>query len=43
MAGGTDVAKSAADVILTHQSISGVLTLKDLSYASMRRVYINFA
>lgn len=43
MAGGTDVAKSAADVMLTHQSISGVLTLKDLSYASMRRVYINFA
>ncbi|MCJ1347045.1 hypothetical protein MMC31_005266 [Peltigera leucophlebia] len=43
MAGGTDVAKSAADVVLTHQSISGVLALIDLSRASMRRVHINFA
>ena len=43
MAGGTDVAKSAANVILTHQSLTGVLALIDLSRASMRRVYINFA
>lgn len=43
MAGGTDVAKSAADVILTHPSLVGVLTLIDLSRASMRRVYLNFA
>lgn len=43
MAGGTDVAKSAADVILTHKSLSGILALMDLSRASMRRVYLNFA
>lgn len=42
MAGGTDVAKSAADVVLTHQSLNGILVLIDLSRASMRRVYINF-
>ena len=43
MAGGTDVAKSAADVVLTHPSLSGVLALMDLSTAAMRRVYLNFA
>ena len=43
MAGGTDVAKSAADVVLTHSSLSGILALVDLSRASMRRVYLNFA
>jgi len=43
MAGGTDVAKSAADVVLTHQSLAGILFLMDLSFASMRRVYLNFA
>lgn len=43
MAGGTDVAKSAADVVLTHRSLTGILTLIDLSRSSMRRVYINFA
>lgn len=43
MAGGTDVAKSAADVVLTHPSLAGVLALIDLSRASMRRVYLNFA
>ncbi|KAI4127923.1 MAG: hypothetical protein LQ347_004393 [Umbilicaria vellea] len=43
MAGGTDVAKSAADVVLTHPSLSGVLVLMDLSTAAMRRVYLNFA
>lgn len=43
MVDGTDVAKSAADVILTHPSLSGILVLIDLSYASMRRVYLNFA
>ena len=43
MAGGTDVAKSAADVVLMHQSLVGILTLIDLSRASMRRVYLNFA
>ena len=43
MAGGTDVAKSAADVVLTHPSLVGILALIDLSRASMRRVYFNFA
>lgn len=43
MAGGTDVAKSAADVVLTHPSLSGVVALMDLSTAAMRRVYLNFA
>lgn len=43
MAGGTDVAKSAADVVLTHPSLVGILALIDLSRASMRRVYLNFA
>ena len=43
MAGGTDVAKSAADVILTHSSIRGVLILMDLSRAAMHRVHLNFA
>ena len=43
MAGGTDVAKSAADVVLTRASLSGILALIDLSRASLRRVYFNFA
>lgn len=43
MAGGTDVAKSAADVAFTHPSLAGILALMDLSRASMRRVYLNFA
>ena len=43
MAGGTDIAKSAADVVLTHPSLAGILALMDLSRASMRRVYLNFA
>ena len=42
MAGGTDVAKSAADVVLTQASLAGILTLIDLSRASMWRVYLNF-
>ena len=43
MAGGTDVAKSAADVVLTRPSLTGILVLIDLSRASMRRVFLNFA
>ena len=43
MAGGTDVSKSAANVVLTHKLLSGILALLDLSQASMRRVYLNFA
>ena len=43
MAGGTDVAKSAADIVLTHPSLGGVLDLMDISQAAMHRVYLNFA
>ena len=43
MACGTDMAKSAADVVLTHPSLAGILALMDLSRASMRRIYLNFA
>lgn len=43
IAGGTDVAKSAADVVLTHPSLAGILALIHLSRVSMRRVYLNFA
>ena len=43
MAGGTDVAKSAADVVLTQASLAGILVLIDLSRASMWRVYLNFS
>ena len=41
MAGGTDVAKSAADVVLTHPALTGILVLIDLSRVSMRRVSIS--
>ncbi|KAK2756430.1 hypothetical protein FQN54_005322 [Arachnomyces sp. PD_36] len=40
---GTDLAQSAADVVLMRSSLSGVLFLMDLSKASMRRVAFNFA
>ena len=43
MTGGTDLAKNAADVVLTHPSLAGVLALMDLSKAAMRRVHLNFA
>lgn len=43
MVDGTDVAKSAADVILTQPSLAGILALIDLSRASLRRVYPSFA
>ena len=42
MAGGTDLAKSAADVLLIQPSLAGILVLIDLSRASMRRIYLNF-
>lgn len=40
---GTDLAQSAADVVLMRSSLSGILFLLDLSKASMRRVAFNFA
>jgi Cu2+-exporting ATPase len=39
---GTDVAQSAADVVLVRSSLKGILTLIDLSKASMVRVAFNF-
>lgn len=40
---GTDLAQSAADVVLMRSALSGILFLIDLSKASMRRVAFNFA
>jgi len=40
---GTDVAQSAADVVLVRSSLIDILTLIDLSKASMLRITINFA
>jgi len=39
---GTDVAQSAADAVLMRPSLTGVLTLIDLSRAFHRRVLFNF-
>ncbi|KAL9104020.1 MAG: hypothetical protein Q9163_000998 [Psora crenata] len=39
---GTDIAQSAADAILMRSSLSGILTLIDLSRAAHRRVVFNF-
>lgn len=39
---GTDVASSAADVVLMRPSLSGVLTLIDISKKSVRRIGFNF-
>lgn len=39
---GTDVAKSAADVVLMRPSLSGILTLIDVSKKSVRRIAFNF-
>ncbi|KAK5169168.1 uncharacterized protein LTR77_006477 [Saxophila tyrrhenica] len=40
---GSEVAQTAADVILVRPALTGILVLLDLSHAAMRRVYINFA
>lgn len=40
---GTDLAQSAADVVLMRSSLSGILFLMDLSKAAMHRVVFNFA
>jgi Cd2+-exporting ATPase len=39
---GTDVAQSAADVVLVRSSLADILTLIDLSKASMLRIAFNF-
>ncbi|MCJ1465006.1 hypothetical protein MMC07_003621 [Pseudocyphellaria aurata] len=41
--GGLSVAQSAADVVLMSPSLSGILTLMDLSRDSSRRIMFNFA
>lgn len=43
MNSGTDVAQSAADVVLLRPALHGVLVLIDLSKAAYRRVAFNFA
>lgn len=40
---GTDVARSAADVLLVRPSLGGILILMDLSRAAFRRIVFNFA
>ncbi|KAG4223431.1 hypothetical protein PC116_g28102, partial [Phytophthora cactorum] len=39
---GTDVAQSAADVVLMRPFLDGVLTMMDVSRAAVRRVAFNF-
>ncbi|KAI1807583.1 heavy metal translocatin [Daldinia bambusicola] len=39
---GTDVAQSAADVVLMRPSLGGILTMIDVSRAAVRRVAFNF-
>jgi Cu2+-exporting ATPase len=40
---GTDVAKSAADVVLMRPGLTGILTMLAISEKSMRRIKFNFA
>ncbi len=40
--GGTDVAKSAADVVLMRPNLSGILVAIDVSKKSVRRIAFNF-
>lgn len=43
MTSGSDVANTAADVILVRPSLGGVLVLLDLSKAAFHRIFFNFA
>ncbi|RDW65043.1 hypothetical protein BP6252_10694 [Coleophoma cylindrospora] len=43
MSEGTDVARSAADVVLTRANLRGVLVLMELSNKALRRIMFNFA
>ncbi|KAE8451932.1 hypothetical protein EG329_002773 [Mollisiaceae sp. DMI_Dod_QoI] len=42
MSSGTDVAQSAADVVLMRQSLEGVLTMINISQAALLRIKFNF-
>jgi heavy metal translocating P-type ATPase len=42
MSSGTDIAQSAADIVLVRPSLSGVLTIINVSKKAMRRVAFNF-
>lgn len=42
MSEGTDVARSAADVVLTRSDLRGILVLIELSRKAMRRIKFNF-
>ena len=42
MSSGTDVAQSAADVVLMRQSLEGILTMINISQAAMLRIKFNF-
>lgn len=43
MSTGSEVAQTAADVVLLRPSLTGVLLLLDLSRSAMHRVFLNFA
>ncbi|TKA63848.1 hypothetical protein B0A55_10907 [Friedmanniomyces simplex] len=43
MSTGSEIARTAADVVLLRPSLNGLLVLLDLSRAAMHRVYLNFA
>ncbi|KAK4574266.1 hypothetical protein LTR86_002027 [Recurvomyces mirabilis] len=43
MSTGSEIAQTAADVVLLRPSLIGLLVLLDLSNAAMHRVYLNFA
>jgi len=42
MSSGTDVAQSAADVVLMRQSLEGILTMINISQAAVLRIKFNF-
>lgn len=42
MSSGTDVAQSAADVVLMRPSLEGILTMIDISHAAVLRIKFNF-
>ncbi|KAL5383532.1 hypothetical protein DPSP01_005928 [Paraphaeosphaeria sporulosa] len=43
MSGGTDVAKSAADIVLMRESLAGILVALTVSRKSMHRIAFNFS